>query len=162
MKKAVMRMAEMLLMLSLVMSVFYLKEASQPEKMEIPVTQVLSYTPDATQKPSALENFQMQRETEYQADMDKLAELAENGDEEAKDYMLSAIMRHEKETAVEGVLAANGLQGAVCAVREGVVTICVQEKVDASRAQSILEICEKITGECAENVFLLDECGYLW
>lgn len=162
MKKSIMRVIETVLMMTLVVSVFYMKESSQPEKMEIPVTQVLSYAASVTPTPTPLESYRIQRGQAYQEDISVLADLAANGDETAQEYMLSAIARHEMETAVEGVLAANGFADAVCAVRQGAVTICVQEKLDSQRAQSILEICEKMTGECAENVFLLDECRYSW
>lgn len=162
MRESALRALKAMLFLLLTVSVFFLKEAAQPEKMEIPVTQVFSYVPRATEAPSPLEEYHLQREKARAEDIAALTKLAENGDAAAKEYMLAAISRHEKETAVEGALAAAGYSGAVCAVREGAVTICVSERVDAASAQSILEICQIITQECPENVFLLDESGYSW
>ena len=162
MKNAWMQAVKTILVLTLLISVFYLREASQPERMEIPVTQVLSYAPQSTRTPTPLESFKAEREKVHEKDLAALMNLTESGDETAKEYLLNAIARHEKETAVEGALAASGYAGAVCAVREGAVTICISERVDAVQAQTIVEICEIITEECAENVFLLDECGYSW
>lgn len=162
MRENALRVIKIILSLALVVSAFCLKDAAQPEKMEIPVTQVLSYVPQPTETPSPLESYRTQREKARTEDIAALTKLAENGDAAAKEYMLAAIARHEKETAVEGALAAAGYSGAVCAVREGAVTICVAERVDAASAQSILEICQIITEECPENIFLLDECGYSW
>lgn len=162
MRENALRAIKIILSLALVVSVFCLRRAAQPEKMEIPVTQVFSYVPRATALPSPLEEYHLQREKTRAEDIAALTKLAENGDIAAKEYMLAAISRHEKETAVEGALAAAGYAKAVCAVRDGAVTICVSERLDTASAQSILEICQIITQECPENVFLLDESGYSW
>lgn len=160
MKKKFDRAVIILLMLCFGMSVFYLREQSQPKKMRIPVTQVLSYVTNAT--PTPIESYQVQKEKERTESMAALAQLAESGDEEAGEYLLLLIERGEKELAVESALAAAGFVSAVCAVREGAVTVCVQQEVQAEKAQWIAQVCENITGECAENVFILDESGYSW
>lgn len=160
MKKKFDRAIITLLMLCFGMSAFYLREQSQPKKMSIPVTQVLSYAVNAT--PTPLESYLEQKEKERTESKAALAQLAERGDEEAGAYLLMLIERGEKELAVESALAAAGFASAVCAVREGAVTVCVQQTVQAEQAQWITQACENITGECAENVFILDESGYSW
>lgn len=162
MKRKFNRALGMLLMLCFVTSVFYLRETSQPQYMEIPITQVLSHAVYTSPSPTPVESFQTQREKERAESMSALAQLAESGDAEAGEYLLLLIERGEKEQAVESALAAAGFVSAVCAVREGAVTVCVQQNLNASQAQWIAEVCEKVTGECAENVFLLDESGYSW
>lgn len=162
MKKKSARVLSTLLMMCFVLSAFYLREQSQPKPMQIPVTQVLSYAVQTTTSPTPLESYQMQKEKERAESLAALAQLSESGDETAEKYMLLLIERGEMELAVESALAAAGFENAVCAVREGAVTVCVQERIDGEKAQWLIEICEKITGECAENVFLLDESGYSW
>ena len=71
-------------------------------------------------------------------------------------------MRREKESTVEGVLLTMGYANAVCVLREETLTVCVEQDVEADDAQAIMEICENLTGVCAENVFLLDESAYSW
>lgn len=162
MKKRAYRALSTFLMLGFVLSAFYLREQSQPRQMQIPVTQVLSYAVNTTPTPSPIASYQQKKEKERAESLSALAQLSESGDEAAGQYMLLLIERGEKELAVESALAAAGYAQAVCAVREGAVTVCIQETLDSSQAQWIVEICEKITGECAENVFLLDESGYSW
>lgn len=162
MKKWFSQIVSAALMLCLAWSAFYLREQSQPEQMRIPVTQVLSYSVPVTPSPTPVESFQLQRETERTQSMTVLARLSENGDENAGEYLLQLIERGEKEQAIESALAAAGYVPAVCAVRDGAVTICLQQRIDAAQAQWMIELCEKTTGECAENVFILDESGYSW
>lgn len=148
--------------LSLAGGSFYLREQSQPEQMRIPVTQVLSYSVQITPTPTPVENFQLQREMERMQSVTALTRLSENGDENAGEYLLQLIERGEMELVIESALAAAGYAPAVCAVRDGAVTICLQQRIDAAQAQWMIELCEKTTGECAENVFILDESGYSW
>ena len=139
---------------------FCLRERSRPQDMHIPVTQVFSHVPEPTVSP--LERFGDTREKERQEAFTVLKSLSGQGDAQAEDYLFKLMERREQELAVEGALAAMGYAQSVCAVRESAVSICLQGKLEGSQAQAMIELCMKITGECAENVFLLDECGYLW
>ncbi|MBR5232495.1 MAG: SpoIIIAH-like family protein [Clostridia bacterium] len=149
-----------LLALCVVCGAFCLREKSQPQTMRIPVTQVFSYPPEPTQTP--LEQYGEKRERERGEAIAALQTLSQEGDDRAEEYMLKLVDRNEKEMAVEGALAAMGYAQAVCAIREKAVSICLQEKLGEEQAQKIMELCVKMTGECIENVFLMDECGYLW
>lgn len=149
-----------LLMLCVACGAFCLRERSQPQTMSIPVTQVFSQVPAPTQTP--LEQFAEKRERERAEAALALQALSLQGDERAEEYLMQLIDRNEKELAVEGVLSSMGHAAAVCAIRENAVSICLKEKLNEAQALAVIALCEKITGECAENVFLLDECGYLW
>lgn len=141
-----------MLFLCLVICAFYLREASQPEYMRLPVTQVISVVEE--------KSYRADRDRRRSEEMTALTALAQTGDAQAGAYLKTLVERSEKELAVESALESMGYATAVCAVREGAVMVCVEAALDASCAQRIIEVCEKITGECAENVFILDEKRY--
>ncbi|MBQ1945310.1 MAG: SpoIIIAH-like family protein [Clostridia bacterium] len=128
--------------------------------MEIPVTQV--YAQAEKRRLSPIEVYKRDREEEWEKDKTTLQLLWQEGDVRAGEYLREAMERREKEKAVEGVLLTMGYANAVCALREETLTVCVEQDVEADDAQAIMEICENLTGVCAENVFLLDESAYSW
>lgn len=159
MKRRLSRGIMTLLFLCVVLSAFYMRESTQPQYMEIPVTQVLTYvTPASTQTPA--QAYRQEREQQRQKETEVLSQLIQSGDETAKAYLETLMQRMESELAVENMLKGLGYESAVCAVREGAVMICVGKVLDEKTAQTIIELSEKITGECVENVFILDENGY--
>lgn len=135
-------------------------QGGEPEKMEIPVTRVFAHVPAATATP--LQQFKTQRRQETETEIAALRAAAQAGDAAAGEYLAQVIQRRETERAVESALAALGYADAVCAVREGAVMVCLQQGAEAAAAQQVIEISKNLSGECAENVFLLDECGYSW
>jgi len=157
MQRRIFRGATTLLFLCLVLSAFYMREASQPDYVQIPVAQVLSYTNTPL---SSAENYQADRSAQRETEMTALSILAQSGDQAAGAHLQTLVKWAEVELAVEAALDGLGYADAICAVREEVVFICIQEALDEEKAQRVIEVSEKITGECAENVFILDECGY--
>ena len=111
---------------------------------------------------SPIEVYKRDREEEWEKDKTTLQLLWQEGDVRAGEYLREAMERREKEKAVEGVLLTMGYANAVCVLREETLTVCVEQDVEADEAQAIMEICENLTGVCAENVFLLDESAYSW
>jgi len=154
--------AAALLTICFAAAVFLMRDGMQPEKMNVPVTQVMQYVAPAAPSPEPLAVFRAQREQTRSQTSQALADLAQTGDEHAQNELTALIERTENELAIECALAALGHAQAVCAVREGAVVICLKEALTNAQAAAILELSENLTGECAENVFLLDECGYSW
>lgn len=149
-----------LLLLCTVLCTFYLRENAQPDYMQIPVTRVISYTALPEQKSAPEESYRRQRETQRSEEISALTQLARKGDAEAGALLQKMIRFSETELAVEQALQTLGYGAAVCAVREDAVMICLNERIDAGQARQIVEICVRLSGECAENVFILDENGY--
>ena len=111
---------------------------------------------------SPIEVYKREREEEWEKDKKTLQLLWQEGDVRAGEYLREEMVRREKESTVEGVLLTMGYANAVCVLREEKLTVCVEQDVEADDAQAIMEICENLTGVCAENVFLLDESAYSW
>lgn len=111
---------------------------------------------------SPIEVYKRDREEEWEKDKTTLQLLWQEGDVRAGEYLREEMVRREKESTVEGVLLTMGYANAVCVLREETLTVCVEQDVEADDAQAIMEICENLTGVCAENVFLLDESAYSW
>ena len=111
---------------------------------------------------SPIEVYKREREEEWEKDKKTLQLLWQEGDVRAGEYLREEMVRREKESTVEGVLLTMGYANAVCVLREETLTVCVEQDVEADDAQAIMEICENLTGVCAENVFLLDESAYSW
>ena len=149
--------AATLLFLCVVLCAFYMRESAQPDFVQIPVRQVLTYTA-VTPSPDA--QYRQEREQQRAQEMSVLSALAQTGDQQAGGHLQTLIQYAEAELAVEAALEAMGFEQAVCAVRENAVFVCLPERLDAATAQQIIEICMKMTGESTENVFILDECGY--
>ena len=160
MKNRLYRGTATLLLLCAVLCAFYLRERSQPTYMQLPVTQVLSYAVTPEMTPSPDDAYRQQRERQRQEEMAALKQLSQAGDDAAGALLQTLIERAEIELAIETVLQAQGYDKAICAVRENAVMICLNEHIKMAQAQQIMEICMKLSGECAENVFILDENGY--
>ena len=146
--------------LALILLASFLWKLPQPEKMEIPVVQV--YAQVKSGQASPVDTYKRQREEEWEKDKAALQLLWQEGDAAAGEYLRTAVERREKEKAAEGVLLTMGYANAVCILREETLTVCVEHSIEAADAQSIMEICENLTGVCAENVFLLDDSAYSW
>ena len=144
----------------LIFAAGFILKTGDTTKMEIPVTQV--YAQAEKRRLSPIEVYKREREEEWEKDKKTLQLLWQEGDVRAGEYLREAMERREKEKAVEGVLLTMGYANAVCALREETLTVCVEQDVEADDAQAIMEICENLTGVCAENVFLLDESAYSW
>lgn len=146
-----------LLFLCAVLCAFYMREHAQPDYMQIPVRQVLAYVSE-TKSPDV--QYREEREVQRTQEMAALSALAQSGDQQAGSYLQTLVQWAELELAAEAALEAMGYERVVCAVRENSVFVCLWEALEASSAQKIIELCEKITGAGAENIFILDECGY--
>jgi len=160
MKNRFYRGVSAMLLLCTAVCVFYLRERSQPVSVQIPVTRVVSYAAVSTKEPTPEQSYRLQRELQRSKEMDALSVLAQAGDEQAAAYLKRMIDWAEKELAIEQALAELGYDAAVCAVRENAVMVCLNEQLKSEKAQQIIEVCMRLSGECAENVFLLDENGY--
>ena len=150
----------MLLVLCLVLCAFYTRAVNTDKTMDIPVERVFAQAAATTASPSGAAVYRTQRDTQRSEEYAALSALAQQ-DEKAAQRLEMLIHRSEQELAVESALAAMGESKAVCAVREGAVTICVSSRLDERQAQAIIELCARLTGVDVEKVFILDECGYL-
>lgn len=122
-------------------------------KTKIPVEKVFAHVQAATEAPRATAVFRQQREEQRQAEMAAL--------KDAPERLARLVARAEAELAIEGALAAMSLKDAVCAVRDGAVTVCVSERLNDQQVQAIAQTAAQLADISLENVFILDECGYL-
>lgn len=135
-------------------------KTDEKTKMKIPVTQVFVQT--EKERLSPIEAYKRQREEDWEKDKAALQLLWQEGDAAAGEYLRTAMERREKEKAAEGVLLTMGYKNAVCILWEDTLTVCMEHNIEAADAQTIMEICENLTGVCAENVFLLDDSAHSW
>lgn len=156
MKKRLSRGLMTALMLCAVLSAFYLRSENERAVGVIPVERVFlrgSVTP-------APLGERQRRDDQRGQELAALGALAAQ-DEAAAALLQKLVERAENEQAVESALSALGYEGAMCSLRSDAAAICVKERMDAAQAAQIIELCARIAGVEAENVFVLDECAYL-
>ena len=146
------------LLLTAVLSAFYLRAAGDRRQSALPVQRVFALV--STPAPAGGEAYRGQRDALRSEEYQALSALARE-DEKAAALLQELIDRAEKELAVEAALAAMGQEKAVCALREEAAILCVQGQLSSRQAQTITTLCTRLTGVAAENVLILDECGYL-
>lgn len=144
-----------LLLLCAVLSAFYLRSEADRPGTSIPVQQVFLRAA-ATEAP----DFRQQRQTQRAEELAALSALAQQ-DAGLNEQLQRLVERAEAELAVESALAAMGYPQAACALREDAAAVCLPEKLDAARAQAVIELCARLTGLPAENVFILDGNAHL-
>ena len=146
------------LLLCAVLCAFYLRAGTERRVSGIPVSRVFAVA-SPTETPPGGAAYRAQREAQRAEEMQALSALAQR-EQGAAEALQALIERAEKELAVESALAARG-QEAICALRGESALVCVKQALSAAQAQAAIELCAALCGLSAENVFILDECGYL-
>ncbi len=160
MKKRFQRAYATLLLLCLVLCMAYTHSVNTEKVMDIPVERVFAQAAPDSEPLSGAEAYRKQRDSQRSEEYAALSALAQQ-DEKAAQRLEMLLARSEQELAIESALAAMGEINAVCAVREGAVTVCVGSRLEERQARAIIELCAQLAGVEAKNVFILDECGYL-
>lgn len=145
-----------LLLLTAVLSAFYLRGQSFRPASAIPVERVfVTITP--TPAPAGL---RQQRENQRREELAALSALAAQ-DDRAAEQLRVLVETADSERAVEDALLSGGYGNTVCLLRGEGATVCVGGILTAEQARHVTEICAHLTGISADRVFILDECAYL-
>ena len=145
-----------LLLLTAVLSAFYLHGQAVRPASAIPVQRVF-VTLSPTPQP---QGFRQQREEQRREEMAALTALASQ-DSRAADQLRQLVDTAQAERAVEDTLLSMGYGNAVCILRQNRVTVCLGGALTAEQAQSVTAVCAHLTGIPTDFVFILDECAYL-
>ena len=146
------------LLLCAVAAAYFLRMNTPDTASRLPLTQVFAYA-EATQLPAA-ERYRERRDAQRAQEMDALKKISQENFA-AGEELLRLIDRQEKELAIESALAARCEGAVVCALREDIALICTQQRLSPENAEAILALCAELADVTAENVVILDECGYL-
>ncbi|MBQ7455118.1 MAG: SpoIIIAH-like family protein [Clostridia bacterium] len=160
MKRYYRKAAAMALTLCAVLSAFYLRAAGDRRQMTVPVQRVFAVVSTPSPAVSGAASWKAERALQREEEIDALQTLAST-DARAAEELRALVARSEGELAVEQALAALGYADPFCALRDNAVSVCLSGMITAEEAQKIMEICERLTGVPAENVFILDACGNL-
>ncbi|MBR1607632.1 MAG: SpoIIIAH-like family protein [Clostridia bacterium] len=145
-----------LLLLTAVLSAFYLRGQTARPVSVIPVQRVfVAVSP--TPLPAG---FHQQREAQRREEVAALTALASQ-DSQAAERLRRLLETAEAERAVEDTLLSMGYGNTVCVLRNEGATVCLGGALTAEQAQAVAGICAHLTGISADRVFLLDECAYL-
>ncbi|MBQ7520135.1 MAG: hypothetical protein IJU12_07440 [Clostridia bacterium] len=145
-----------LLLLTAVLSAFYLQGRSAQPASAIPVQRVfVSVSPTP-----APVGFRQLREKQRQEEMAALSALAAQ-DGQAAEQLRRLVEVADAERAVEDTLLSMGYGNTVCVLRNGGATVCLGGALTPEQAQAVAAVCAHLTEIPTDLVFLLDECAYL-
>lgn len=145
-----------LLLLTAVLSAFYLRGQRERPASAIPVQRVF-VTVSPTPQPLG---YRQQREAQRQEEMAALTALAAQ-DDRAAEQLRQLVERAAAERDVEDTLFSMGYGNAVCVLRKEGATVCLGGSLTAEQAEAVSAVCAHLTGIPTDLVFILDECAYL-